>query len=153
LHQADEALAELHRAWRTIHEFPNMMAHNRVLTRIEAGMASAYTVLGEQERAEQLLREAETHLQSALANPGGVIHGVMPDELCHAMAVSYLRMNRPDAATEVLSMAVEKGCRDEQWMESDPELNVLLASGRLNPLIDRVRHFRPLQFRTAARLV
>ena len=145
--KVEDALAELHRAWRTVQEFPNTMAHTRVLTRIKAAMASAYAALGERERAEQLLNEASAHLETALNNAGGWIHGVMPDDLCHAIAVTYVGLRNPDAAVAVLTKAVEKGCRDAQWMESDPRLRTLVEAGRVDPLLTQIRQFAPLQFR------
>jgi tetratricopeptide (TPR) repeat protein len=147
-----DALAELHRAWRTAQEFPNMMTHNRVLIRTMAGMASAYSALGEQARAEQLLKDAVKYLEAALLNPGGLIHGVMPDDLCHPMAVAYVRLNNSDAAVGVLAKAVAKGCRDAAWMESDPELKELVESGRISSLIEKMRQFPALQFRSGEKL-
>jgi serine/threonine protein kinase/tetratricopeptide (TPR) repeat protein len=148
LERTEDALAELHHAWRTMQEFPNTMAHTRVLTRIKAGMTSAYASLGEHVRAEQLLHEASGYLETVLANAGGTIHGVMPDDLCHAVAAAHMRMGDPDGAAAVLTKGVEKGCRDAQWMEEEPQFKTLVESGRLDPLLKRIRLFAPLQFRT-----
>jgi hypothetical protein len=117
------------------------------VTRIKAGMASAYAVLGEWARAKQLLHEASGHLDTVLVNAGGVIHGVMPDDLCHAVAVAHAVLRDPDAAADVMTRAVEKGYRDATWMESDPQLKMLIESGRVDPLLRRIRQFTPLQFR------
>jgi serine/threonine protein kinase/Tfp pilus assembly protein PilF len=143
----DDALAELHRAWRTMQEFPNTMAHNRVLTRIKAAMTSAYAAVGEGARAQQLLDEASEHLEAVLVKAGGWIHGVMPDDLCHAMAAAYISLSYTDEAATILTKGVEKGYRDAQWMESDPRLKTLVKSRRVDPLLQRMREFEPLQFR------
>ena len=145
--KVEDALAELHRAWRTTQEFPNTMAHTRVLLRIKAAMASAYAALGECARAQQLLNEASVHLETVLVNAGGWIHGVMPDDLCHAMAAAYVDLSFPDAAADALTKGVEKGYRDARWMESEPRLQSLIKAGRVDPLLKRIREFAPLQFR------
>ena len=123
-----------------------MMAYNRVLIRVKAGMISAYASLEERARAVQLLNEADEHFPTTLVS-GNCIHGVMPDDLYHAMAVAYLHMGNADGAAALLAKAVEKGCRDAEWMESDPELSVLLDSGQIRPLLKQIRQFAPLQFR------
>jgi len=147
LNQADRALPELHRAWRTIQEFPNMMAHDRVLTRIRADMASVYAASGEHSRAEQLLNDAATRLESVLANSGGCIHGVMPADLFHALAVAHMAMNNPGAALAILTNSVEKGCREAHWIETDPALRNLRDQGQLESLLKKMRRFAPLLFR------
>jgi len=147
LRKGDLALPDLHRAWRTIQEFPNTMAHNRVLTRIRADMASVYAALGENARAEQLLNEAAALLDSVLANSGGVIHGEWPPDLYHAMTVAQMGMNNRDAAFAVLAQSVEKGCRDAQWIEADPSLRNLQDHGQLDSLVKKMRQLVPLVFR------
>ena len=145
--KADEALSQLHRAWRTTQEFPNTMAHNRVLTRVKAGMSVAYFALGERARAEQLLKEATSHLEMALLNPGGTIHGVMPVDLCHSVAVAYAYTKNVDVAVSTLTKGVERGCRDAAWMQSDPQLKMLGQSGKIDPLLQRMRESVPPEFR------
>lgn len=142
----EQALKELHRAWRIAREFPNMMAHKRLLTRTLAEMAWAYAVLGDRARSEQLLNDASKHFESVLANPGGMIHGVAIIDLCHPMAIAYWHLDHREAARAMFARAVEKGWRDEQWMNSDPELKPLLASQDLDSVLDRVRQFPPLHF-------
>ena len=149
--QPEQALADLHRAWRIVREFPNTMAHNRVLTRTMAQMAGGYAALGEGERAEQLLDEAELHLETAFANPGGFIFGVTTFELCHAMAIAQLRLNHPAAASALLAKAVEKGWRDSRWLECDPELASLRQAESLDSLMERMRRFPPLRFGAKAK--
>jgi tetratricopeptide (TPR) repeat protein len=144
--QPEEALADLHRSWRIAREFPNMMAHKRLLTRTLAQMAWAYAALGDRTKAEQLLNDASKHFESALANPGGMIHGVATFDLCHPMAIAYWHLNHPEAARAMFARAVEKGWRDAEWMESDPELKQLLATPDLDSVLDRIRQFPALHF-------
>jgi hypothetical protein len=108
-----------------------------------------YAGLGERARAEQLLNEASAHLETSLVNDGGWIHGVMYDDLCHAMAAAYVSLSDLDAAAAVLTKGVEKGYRDAQWMESEPRLKSVVKAGRVDPLLRRIRQFAPLQFRVA----
>ena len=149
--EPDLALADLHRAWRIAREFPRMMAHNRVLTRTMAEMAAAYTALGERGRAEQLLNEGMSHLETIFLNPGGFVHGVLTFEVCHTLAVAHIRLNNVDSACALLTKAVEKGWGDSGWLESDPELAPARQSGAFGPLIEQVRRFPPLRFRASAR--
>ena len=120
--EPDRALADSHRAWRIAGEFPRMMAHNRVMARTAAGMASAYAALGEQRRAEQFVNDAASRLEIVYQNRGGPIHGVATSELCRALAVAQIRLGNLDAASALLAKAVEEGERDWRWVQSDPEL-------------------------------
>jgi len=144
--EADEALVHLRRSWSVVRESPRMMAHDRLLTRTMAGMAGASAALGERGKAEEQLNKANQHLETALLNPGGYIHGVETFELCHALGVAHVRLNQPGAARALLAKAVEKGLRDYRRLESDPELAPLQTSGDLQPLVDLVRRFPPLHF-------
>jgi TolB-like protein/tRNA A-37 threonylcarbamoyl transferase component Bud32 len=146
--KTDQALADLHRAWRIVREFPRMMANNRTFTRTLAGMAAAYGAQGEIARAEQLLNEASSHLETVFSNPGGFIHGVATFELCHAVAVAHIRLNQLGPARDLLTKAVEKGWRDLPWLESDPELAPVRRDGSINALIERVAALPPLHFGT-----
>jgi tetratricopeptide (TPR) repeat protein len=143
---AHQALADLHRAWRVVREFPRMMANNRTLTRTLAGMAAAYAAQGESGRAEQLLNEASSHLDTVFSNPGGFIHGVATFELCHAVAVAHIRLNHLGPARDLLTKAVEKGWRDLHWLKSDPELAPVRRDGSIDALIERVAALPPLHF-------
>ena len=89
--EPDRALADLHRAWRIAGEYPRMMAHNRVLARTAAGLASAYAALGEQGRAEHFASDAASRLEVVYQNRGGPIHGAGTSELCRALAVAQIR--------------------------------------------------------------
>ena len=142
--EPDRALADLHRAWRIAGEYPRMMAHNRVLARTAAGMASAYAALGERGRAEQFVNDAASRLEFVYQNRGGPIHGVATSELCRALAVAQIRLGNLDAASALLTKSVEEGERDWRWLQSDPEL----ASVRENfhSLIEGVRQFPELRF-------
>ena len=141
---------DLRRSWYVVRESPRMMAQDRLLTRTMAGMAAAYAALGEREKAEEFLNGANLHLEAAFLNPGGHIHGVETYELCHALAVAHVRLNRPGAAGVLLAKVVEKGLRDYRWLESDPELASLQKSADFQSLLERVRRFPPLHFGTRA---
>jgi len=142
----DQALVNAHRAWRIAREFPRMMASNRILTRTKAVMAAAYAAQNERARAEQLLQEASRHLELVFCNPGGFIHGVATFDICHAMAVAYTRLDDLGEAGRFLEEAVEKGWRDVRWLEADPELAPLRASGIIEPLAKRIRGLTSLRF-------
>ena len=142
----DQALADLHRAWRVVREFPRMMANNRILTRTMAGMAAVYAAKGERERAEQLLNDASSHLETVFSNPGGFINGVATFELCHVVAVAHIRLNHLGPARDLLTKAVTKGWRDLRWLESDPELAPVRRDGGIDALIERVAALPPLHF-------
>jgi hypothetical protein len=142
----DQALADLHRAWRVVREFPRMMANNRILTRTMAGMAAVYAAKGERERAEQLLNDVSSHLETVFSNPGGFIHGVATFELCHVVAVAHIRLNHLGPARDLLTKAVTKGWRDLRWLESDPELAPVRRDGGIDALIERVAALPPLHF-------
>jgi serine/threonine protein kinase len=147
--EPDRALADLHRAWRVAGEFPRMMAHNRVLARTAAEMASAYAALGERGRAEQFVNDAASRLETVYRNRGGFIHGVGTFELCHALAVAHIRLSDPDSACALLAKAVEKGGRDWRWLESDPELAPVRE--RIGPLIEQVQRLPALRFGAGAK--
>jgi tetratricopeptide (TPR) repeat protein len=142
----DQALADLHRAWRVVREFPRMMANNRILTRTMAGMAAVYAAQGECARAEQLLNEASSHLETVFSNPGGFIHGVSTFEICYAVALAHIRLNHLGPARDLLTKAVEKGWRDSRWLESDPELAPVRRDAGIDALIERVAGLPPLHF-------
>ena len=145
----DLALTDLHRAWRVAGEFPQMMAHNRVLARTAAEMASAYAALGERSRAQQFVNDAASRLETVYQNRGGFIHGVGTFELCHALAVAHIRLGDLDSACALLAKAVEKGGRDWRWLESDPELAPVLE--RIRPLIEQVQQLPVLRFGAGAK--
>jgi TolB-like protein/lipopolysaccharide biosynthesis regulator YciM len=147
--EPNRALADLHRAWRVAGEFPRMMAHNRVLARTAAEMASAYAALGQRDRAEQFANDAASRLEIVYRNRGGFIHGVGTFELCHALAVAHIRLNDLDSACALLAKAVEKGGRDWRWLESDPELAPVHE--RICPLIAQVQQFPTLRFGDGAK--
>lgn len=149
--EPDRALAELHRAWRIAGEFPRMMVHNRVLARTAAGMASAYATLGERDRAEQLVNDAASRLETVYQNRGGFIHGVATNELCHALAVTQIRLGNLDAASALVAKAAEKCELDWRWLESDPELAPVRES--IRPLIEEMRQFPELRFAAEASVV
>lgn len=142
--EPDRALADLHRAWRVAGEFPRMMAHNRVLARTAAEMASAYAALGERSRAQQFVNDAASRLETVYQNRSGFIHGVGTFELCHALAVAHIRLGDLDSACALLAKAIEKGGRDWRWMESDPELAPVRE--RIGPLIEQVQRLPALLF-------
>lgn len=143
------ALADLHRAWRMAGEFPRMMAHNRVLARTAAEMASAYAALGERGRAEQFVNDAASRLEAVYRNPGGFINGVGTFELCHALAIAHIRLSDLDSACALLTKAVEKGGRDWRWLESDPELAPVRE--HIVPLIKQVQRLGALRFGAGAK--
>ena len=142
--QPDRALAELHRAWRIAGEYPRMMAHNRVVARTAAGMASAYAALDERGKAEQFVNDAASRLEIVYQNRGGLIHGVATSELCRGLAVAQIRLGNLDAASALLAKGVDDGERDWRWVQSDPELAPVRDS--VNSLIERMRQFPDLRF-------
>jgi TolB-like protein/tRNA A-37 threonylcarbamoyl transferase component Bud32 len=142
--EPDRALDDLHRAWRVAGEFPRMMAHNRVLARTAAEMASAYAALGQRSRAQQFVNDAASRLETVYQNRGGFIHGVGTFELCHALAVAHIRLGDLDSACALLAKAIEKGGRDWRWMESDPELAPVRE--HIGPLIEQVQRLPALRF-------
>ncbi len=142
--QPDRALADLHRAWRIAGEYPRMMAHNRVLARTAAGLASAYAALGEQGRAEHFASDAASRLEVVYQNRGGPIHGASTSELCRALAVAQIRLGNLDAAIATLAKGVEEGERDWRWLQSDPELAPVRP--RVNSLIERMQQSPELRF-------
>jgi serine/threonine protein kinase/tetratricopeptide (TPR) repeat protein len=142
--EPDRALADLHRAWRIAGEYPRMMAHNRVLARAAAGMASAYAALGERGRAEQFVNDAASRLEIVYQNRGGLIHGVATSELCRALAVAQIRLGNLDAASALLTKAVEEGERDWRWVQSDPELAPVREN--VDSIIEGMRQFKELRF-------
>jgi tetratricopeptide (TPR) repeat protein len=142
--EPERALADLHRAWRTAGEYPRMMAHNRVLARAAAGMASAYAALGERGRAEQFVNDAASRLEIVYQNRGGLIHGVATSELCRALAVAQIRLGNLDAASALLTKAVEEGERDWRWVQSDPELAPVREN--VDSIIEGMRQLKELRF-------
>jgi len=147
----DEALAHLHKAWRVVHEFPNMMAHNRVLTRTMATMEWVYADLGDRNRAEQLIADAKKLLETVFSTPGGMIHGVLTLDLCHTLSIALLRLNQTEAACEMFGKAVERGWGDAAWMNNDPALIPLATLPQFQVWRQQVRELPQLQFRRGER--
>src|ERR1700676_4385199 len=111
-----------------------------------AGVAPRSAAQGESARAEQLLNDASSHLDTVFSNPGGFIQGVATFELCHAVAVAPIGLDHLGPAPALLPKAVEKGWRDLRSLESDPELAPVRRDGSIDALIERVAALPPLHF-------
>ncbi|MFQ5927416.1 MAG: tetratricopeptide repeat protein, partial [Terriglobia bacterium] len=150
--QADAALADFRRAWRTVKEFPRMLGNERVLTRTLAGMVCAYAAQGERERAAQLAREAGERLNQLSRQPQSFIWEATTSQLYYALAVAHRRLGDTRAALDLLEKAVEKGWRDPHWLGADPEMATLLEQPRFQSLLENLRQTSPVHF-TATKAV
>jgi len=138
------ALTHYRRAWQTVQEAPTMAGHERAGTRALAGMAAAYAVQGEMERARELLSQSLQWLPSARpverSGPGANLA-----ELLHAIAVAQVRSGQSQAALEMLANAVSAGWRDANWLRQDPEMRLLLDEPRFRALVEQVRRSPALE--------
>lgn len=75
-----------------------MLGQERLLTRIQAGMAGAYAARGDRERASTLADEAAARLERACNQWNTSLWEMTTPHLYYAVAVAYLRLEQADVA-------------------------------------------------------
>jgi len=134
LGRTEDAVAQAHRAWRLVSEFPRMLGHERVLTATLTALASTYVAKGDPERAGTLLQQAGNSFVAVARTPGTYMFIASTPELADGLGRAHLRCHRPGLARQFLDQAVRYGWRDEQWWRTDPQLAALRDTGALASL-------------------
>ena len=134
LGRVEDAVAQAHRAWRLVSEFPRMLGHERVLAATLTALASTYAAKGDPERAGTLLQQAGNSFAAVARTPGTYMFVASTPDLAAGLARAHLRCHRPGLARQFLDQAVRFGWRDEQWWRTDPHLAVLRDTGALDSL-------------------
>jgi DNA-binding winged helix-turn-helix (wHTH) protein len=118
------ALGQYRNAWQIVQEFPAMLAQERHGARALAGLATAYAVVGDNERAFRVLSKAEQRLESCLSIQTSAAGANLAD-LHYAFAVACLRVGDPHRAITHLRDALDAGWHDSAWLRHDPEFDML----------------------------
>lgn len=147
---AEAALADFHRAWGTAQEFPRMLGRERLLTRVQAGMACAYAALGERQRAHELAREAFARLERARRELNSSLWEATTAHLYHGVAIAHLRVEETDTALSLFENAVEAGWRDARWLAADPEMKPVAGHPRFRLLREKILGCAALDFEASA---
>jgi serine/threonine-protein kinase len=119
------AFAHFRHAHRIIREAPRTVGSGRLTVRIDGGLAAAYAVAGDAERAQQLVERATAELEGPVSQPVNATIECSLAQLWMTMATAELRLGHPDAAARCLVRAREKGWQDGVWLRVDPELGPL----------------------------
>ena len=144
----DLALADLHYAWRTVKEYPRMLGNERLTIQVLAGMAGAYHAQGQQSRSRELVQQALAHLQNIFRCPQSYISLMAVPNLCHALALTLLRIGDNSAALDLLHEAVRTGWRDEEWLACDEELMALHDEPRFQSALHEIHQMPAVRFPT-----
>ena len=116
-----EALQVYRKAWEDVQEHPRTASHKRIAARVQAGLASAYAALGDQERAVGLL-ETALRLGEESRHPEHAAAGAHVAELFLSQCTACLRAGRQEQALSLLQRSVECGWMDAPALQLDPEL-------------------------------
>ena len=132
-----EALQAYRKAWEDVQEHPRTASHKRIAARAQAGLASAYAGLGEQERAVGLL-QAALRLSEESRHPTHSAAGAHLAELFVSLANACVRSGRPEEALDLLQRSVEYGWMDAPALQLDPELAPIRSHPRFLALIGQL---------------
>ena len=144
-----EALAAYRIAWHDVQEHPRIAAHQRISSRAQAGLASAYATLGERDRALGLLAKA-LGLAEESQLPKHSAAGASLAELFVSIGAACVRTGQSERALEMLGRAVRSGWGDAAWLELDPEFGPLRREPQFVALIDEIRRRPKLAWRAAS---
>jgi tetratricopeptide (TPR) repeat protein len=113
------ALTTYRLAWQIVQESPAILSHERHAARALLGLAAAYAMAGEQERAMQLLSQAYQGLPACIplriCTPATYLA-----ELHYAFAVACACLRDFDGAMARFREAFQSGWHDAHWLERDP---------------------------------
>jgi hypothetical protein len=113
------ALTNYRLAWQIVQESPAILSQERHAARALVGMAAAYAMAGEQERARQLLSQAYQGLPACIplriCTPATYLA-----ELHYAFAVACACLGDFDGAMVRLREAFQSGWHDAHWLQRDP---------------------------------
>jgi tetratricopeptide (TPR) repeat protein len=120
-----DAFTHLRRARRTIGESRRTAGSARLMVRINTALASAYAMVGDQERARELTGEALSQLDQLRGQASTATFECSFAQLWLCVAAAQNRLGEIEAAAGCLQRARESGWLDAAWLRSDPELAVL----------------------------
>jgi TolB-like protein/tRNA A-37 threonylcarbamoyl transferase component Bud32 len=123
--QPQLALAEYHRAWHMVNEYPRMLGRERVRLRTVCGLASAYAAADKLDLAQESLAQIESLLATVRERPGNWVFDSAISQLLNHAAVAHLRCAMLEQALTLLEHSVDVGWRDTHWLAHDPELQPL----------------------------
>jgi DNA-binding winged helix-turn-helix (wHTH) protein/tetratricopeptide (TPR) repeat protein len=118
------ALTNYRLAWQIVQESPPILSQERHAARALVGLAAAYAMTGEQERARQLLAQAEQGLPACLplrlSTPATYLA-----ELYYAFSVACVSLGDFDGAMVRLRQAFKSGWHDAHWLKRDQRIEPL----------------------------
>jgi TolB-like protein len=117
----EEALSQYRHARRIVKDAARLAGSQRLLIRVDAGLAAAYAASGDAARGRQLAEAATAQLAS-VAHTGTITFECGLGQLCLDLAVAECRLGRIDRALELVARALASGWRDTAWLMRDPEL-------------------------------
>jgi hypothetical protein len=111
-------------AWQIVQESPVILSQERHAARALTGLAAAYAAAGEDDRARNLLLQAEQGLPSwsrlQISSPPTALA-----ELRYAFAVACVRVHDRHRALIHLREALNAGWQDRDWLLRDTEMEPL----------------------------
>lgn len=141
----ENALASYHRAWHILQEHRRMMGHARLCVRAQAGLATAYALQGDRDRAAGLLAKAVELAEASISIAHSVPVVTLPEQF-YAIATAHTALGATQDAVRALRCAVVSGWRDAKWLRQDPLLERLRGSSELEGVVDAAARFPPVRF-------
>jgi DNA-binding winged helix-turn-helix (wHTH) protein len=138
LGNASAALGHYRLAWQIAQESPAMLGQERHAARAHTGLAAAYAVAGEFDRAVHLLSRSEQTVPSCVSLKINTPAMHLAD-LHHAFAVAFVRVRAPERAVAYLRNAIHSGWHDEAWLVRDTEMEPLHAIPEFWSLIAEIK--------------
>jgi tetratricopeptide (TPR) repeat protein len=151
--KTEEALASYRRAWHVLQERRTVVGHARLCVRAQAGLATAYALQGDRERARGLLLKAMETAETCTSIKH-CVPMVSLAEQCHAIAAAHIAVGawaayglpeRQDAAG-FLKRAVSSGWRDSQWLRADPLFEPIRNSSEFAEIVECADSFPSVEF-------
>ncbi len=145
LGQAESALVEFRRAWQMVGEFPRMLGKDRVKLRAACGLALAYAVADDAERAQEWRTSIEELLPLLIAHPESWVFDSSIAQLWQHAAIAFLRGGQRERAVEMVEQAYRFGERDIRWLNSDPEYEPIRSEPRFQAVLRQIEGASPLK--------
>ncbi len=139
------ALAAYRRGWHVVQEHTQMLAHQRLSSRVQSGLAAAYATLGERDRAAELLQKALALVRESHESEHNAA-GASLGELYYSLATAFHRQQDPANTISMLESAVDAGWLDANWFTKDGEWQSLHGESRFRKLVDRLESVPKLKF-------
>lgn len=121
------------------------MGHARLCVRAQAGLALAYALQGDRDRATGLLSKA-IETAEASKSIADSVPVVSLAEQFYTIAAAHIGLGAAQDAMRALIRATASGWRDAEWLRRDPLLGPLRGSPDFARIVDSAARFPPVRF-------